>query len=329
MGHIVQPEWVDNYCIGKEVLSDCIERWRYTYQNEYGYIYICRPYPGIHLWVNDVHMHCIPTDRVEDYHFIKLNYCIEGRSEVLLQDERYVYLEQGTLSIDSNEPKASFLFPSGRYVGLELILDMQILEKQPVQALVELGIDFRQIMEWLSSMKGSYLATASMRWRELAEVILQKMKAQDGKIEDFRFYTLAMLYLAQKGNNVPVDKQFYVTKGQRMIVKKVEEKISGDLKCRYTVEQLAKENGVSPSSLKKYFEKVYGTAISDYIRKKRMEYACDLLRQTKHSVADIAAEVGYSNQGKFSSVFKKYTKKTPLEYRRLHRHLDTPENMRR
>lgn len=325
MENFAQPEWIDNYCVGSEKMSDCIERWRYSYQKEYGHIYICRPYPGIHLWANDVYMHSIPTERLKEYHFIKLNYCSEGRSEVLLEDERYVYLEKGILSVDSNAPKEKFLFPGGRYAGLEMILDMHELKQHPIQAFLDCGVNPEKIEKDLRQVQGSYLAVVSREWRELAEVVMEKLKNAEGRVEDFRFYTLQLLYLLCKGNMIPVEKKFYLTKGQRSIVARVEEMISSDLKCRHTVEQLAAAYGISPSSLKKYFQQVYGMSISEYIREKRMRHASALLAETRISVADIAAEAGYGNQGKFSSVFKKYAKMTPLEYRRLHSERSTKE----
>ena len=47
-----------------------------------------------------------------------------------------------------------------------------------------------------------------------------------------------------------------------------------------------------------------------------------LLASTRLSVAEIAAQVGYLNQSKFASVFKKHFGVSPLEYRRT-RHLDS------
>lgn len=317
-GVIVQPEWIEGYCVKREKLSACVERWEYSFQGEYGYIYICTPFPGVHLWMNDVYMHSIPTERSEEYCFVKLNYCTEGRSEVLLEDDRYVYLEKGTLSIDSNAPKENFLFPGGRYAGLELIFDLKVLEQTPVIAFRDCGIFPERMKEELAQYQGSYLAAVSGEWPKLAEHVMEKLKRAEGEAADFRFLTLQLLYLLKKVRAVPVERRFYLTRGQRMIAMKAERKLCRDLKCRHTVEALAAEQGVSPTSLKKYFEKVYGISISEYMRQKRMERAKALLEETRMSVADVAAEVGYGNQGKFGSVFKKYTQKSPLEYRRLH-----------
>ena len=50
--------------------------------------------------------------------------------------------------------------------------------------------------------------------------------------------------------------------------------------------------------------------------KKRMEKAAELLENTNLKVIEIANSVGYENQGKFGTVFKKMYGVTPLEYRR-------------
>ncbi|WP_322204427.1 recombinase family protein [Acutalibacter intestini] len=76
----------------------------------------------------------------------------------------------------------------------------------------------------------------------------------------------------------------------------------------------AVQAGVSPSSVKKYFAMIYGCPISEYIRRKRMEYACALLKDTDQSRADIAEQTGYAHQGKFGAAFKKCMGQSPLEY---------------
>lgn len=52
-----------------------------------------------------------------------------------------------------------------------------------------------------------------------------------------------------------------------------------------------------------------------------MNKAGELLATARLSVAEIAEQVGYLNQSKFASVFKKQFGVSPLEYRRF-RHLE-------
>ena len=85
--------------------------------------------------------------------------------------------------------------------------------------------------------------------------------------------------------------------------------------------ELAEEFSISETSLKNYFRCVYGQNISVYLREIRMNKAGELLATTRLSVAEIAEQVGYLNQSKFASVFKKQFGVSPLEYRRS-RHLE-------
>lgn len=71
---------------------------------------------------------------------------------------------------------------------------------------------------------------------------------------------------------------------------------------------------------KNYFCKVFkentGQTVFEYAQKIRMEEACKLLKNTDKKVIDIAMSVGYKDLKFFNSVFKRYTKTTPGEFRR-------------
>lgn len=312
------PEIIKNCALGKESISEHIDKWTFSDQKEQGYVYACMPCRGVQLWANDFYMKRIPAGRMEEYHYLKINYCTQGRCEVSLGGDRFVYLEKGILSLDSNMPEDAFVSPKGRYAGLEIIFNLEIIKESPVNAFLDCGIDILGIYEELKPLNGSYLATVSSKWADEAEEIIKLLKAGKGTLEDYRFRILHLLYLIKNGHTHALEKKYYLTKGQRFIATEAEEKICEDLSRHITVEALASEYGISPSSLKKYFEHVYGVPISRYVRGVRMERACELLENTQKSIGDIAAEVGYGNQGKFGEAFKTYTGKTPLEYRRLH-----------
>lgn len=313
------PEWVEKYHVDTTKLSDCIERWDYLYQKQKGQIYLCRPWPGIAVWANKVFMETLPcgTSGMR-YPFIKLNYCIRGRCEVFLENGKYIYLSDGMLSIDSNQVKEMFGYPTREYEGLEIVLNLAELEKRPLTILDELGAGTGRLREFTERCQGSFISGVSERWDTLARKLVELLGTAKGKAEDYRFYTLELLYLLNAGNTRTI-KRAYVTSGQRRIADEAEKRICRNLRTAYTVEQLAKDAGISPSSLKKYFSMVYGCSISEYTRGKRMEYACALLRDTDRSVADISEQAGYAHQGKFGAVFKKHMGQTPIEYRRRNR----------
>lgn len=77
--------------------------------------------------------------------------------------------------------------------------------------------------------------------------------------------------------------------------------ISADLSRSRTVGELARQFAVSESSVKNYFRGVYGQSIAQYLQQRRMEQAAALLSSTRLPVVEVAAQVGYESQSKFSA----------------------------
>lgn len=69
----------------------------------------------------------------------------------------------------------------------------------------------------------------------------------------------------------------------------------------------------------KLFKKETGISLMNYIIRKRVETAKDLLINTALSVNQISDKVGYGNYSYFTKLFKKETGYTPVDYRRSKR----------
>lgn len=74
--------------------------------------------------------------------------------------------------------------------------------------------------------------------------------------------------------------------------------------------------GVSESYLSKVFAKEMGETFIEYVTRRRIDSAIQLL-QSGMKLYEISERVGYPNQGYFSKMFKKVTGKSPNEYREL------------
>lgn len=85
---------------------------------------------------------------------------------------------------------------------------------------------------------------------------------------------------------------------------------------KFTIEALAKQYLMNPTTLKTMFKSVYGTSIAAHIKQHRMEHAAKLLLETNLSIAEIAKQTGYDSQSRFSAAFKEYSGKLPKNYRR-------------
>jgi AraC-like DNA-binding protein len=78
--------------------------------------------------------------------------------------------------------------------------------------------------------------------------------------------------------------------------------------------QAAKFAGVSVRTVQRRLAAT-DLVFSDLVEEARVELAVDLLTTTKASLAEIAAETGYSEETNFIRAFRRWTGKTPAEFR--------------
>lgn len=79
--------------------------------------------------------------------------------------------------------------------------------------------------------------------------------------------------------------------------------------------QLAEHAGMTPSSFSKAFTKCTGVGATQYILRRRIDYAIEQLTHTNKNVLDIALECGFNSGAAFYQSFKKITGNTPKMYR--------------
>lgn len=83
----------------------------------------------------------------------------------------------------------------------------------------------------------------------------------------------------------------------------------------WTVEDLAREVGVSRSALAERFATLVGQPPMQYLGRWRLQVAGDLLRGSRQNVAAIAGEVGYDSEAAFSRAFKREMGVSPAVWR--------------
>ena len=81
------------------------------------------------------------------------------------------------------------------------------------------------------------------------------------------------------------------------------------------VDALANSLFISRTHLAAKFKRETGMTLTDFILKEKIEEAKRLLRYSDKSLSLIADYLGFSSQSHFTKTFKKYSGKTPREYR--------------
>jgi AraC-like DNA-binding protein len=81
------------------------------------------------------------------------------------------------------------------------------------------------------------------------------------------------------------------------------------------MEELARLAGLSQRQLQRKFQGFFGVSPHSFILKTRLLSACQRLRETDRSLAEIADECGFADQSAFSRHFRAQIGLTPREYR--------------
>ncbi|MCI0412596.1 AraC family transcriptional regulator [bacterium] len=120
---------------------------------------------------------------------------------------------------------------------------------------------------------------------------------------------LEMLAEASRSRKVIVDRQPPPWLKQALDL--LQERFSDHL----TITEIATTVGIHPVHLTREFRKFHRCTIGDYIRKLRIEQACNALAHSDSSLAQIALSAGFSDHSHFSRIFKRFMRVTPTQYR--------------
>ena len=84
-----------------------------------------------------------------------------------------------------------------------------------------------------------------------------------------------------------------------------------------SLKEVAKHFHFNPSYLSSWFSAHSGEGFVEYVNKIRIHKAAEMLRTGSGSIAEIGAKVGFPDHSYFCKVFKKFTGRSPSEYRRM------------
>ena len=84
---------------------------------------------------------------------------------------------------------------------------------------------------------------------------------------------------------------------------------------KITSSEMARAAGTSVRGLERAFGRDYGLSPRQYLRRLRMQTACQLLVSTRSPLAQVADRCGFADQSHFNRDFKRITGMTPRAYR--------------
>lgn len=143
--------------------------------------------------------------------------------------------------------------------------------------------------------------------------ILQEIKEEirqssQERLDILSGWLVLELHRVTGGNNKKNTAADHVEKARRILDSRFNEQID--------LQQLAGDLYLNPDYFRHIFKQELGESPLNYLIRKRLDFACELLNLTDLPVGRIAHRVGLDNVYYFSRIFRKRLKMTATEYRR-------------
>jgi len=121
----------------------------------------------------------------------------------------------------------------------------------------------------------------------------------------------------QRGETAPTSEQIgrSARSLQKWRLKRVLDYVEQNLADKISLQDLATVAGLSRMHFAAQFRAAMGMRPHEYLLKRRIEQAEELLKQNEVSLVEVALMVGFQTQAHFTTVFKRFAGDTPYQWR--------------
>jgi len=99
------------------------------------------------------------------------------------------------------------------------------------------------------------------------------------------------------------------------LIEQITVELAQDLGKRIDLRDYSKEKGLGYENFRKLFRQKIGVSPGQYIIRRRLDAACQMLLLLDKTIGEIGLDLGYKSQYEFSAQFKKFIGTSPKKYR--------------
>ena len=251
-------------------------------------------------------------------HILEINYCHKGKIGWKMNNGNSIYLGEHDYSLHTMEccSASTITLPNEYYEGISIYIDLNILSETPPELLKNTGITGDGILNKFCK-DGNFSAFIG---NEETDAIFSSFYHQPKEFQ-LAYWRIKVLELLLYLSKLSIDTENRLSEYQSEqveIVRNIHKYLLNNINQRITIDEMARKYLINTTTLKSVFKAVYGTSIASHIKEHRMKIASGLLIETQKSIKEIAKEIGYESQSKFSKAFKEYYDILPTEYRIFH-----------
>lgn len=276
----------------------------------------CDVFPGAILVYNQFEMLCgyQKVERASGY--LHINHCRRGCYELQMQEGSLCYIGEGDLTVSDPGVMtvAASRFPTGRYEGISVMLEVVPASGWLAKNAAWAGIDLYEMKEKMQSCRDALLLRSnSMIGHIFDELYHVEERVRQSYTTVKIIELLLFLSLAMDGKKESLPR---FSPAVTEAVMQAHEYLSADPLTRLTVAEIAAKFHVAETSLRECFKAIYGQTVGGFLRSERIRGGARLLCEfPEMTIGEIALKSGYENPSKFAGAFKALMGMTPMAYR--------------
>ncbi len=245
-----------------------------------------------------------------------------------------IYFEKGTFAFSCNSVDYTIEGPALAFVDAGVLHGLSLRRGQRESALVfdcrMLSFEWydesqRVILEPLINQKVKlppFLYPEDEIWPEILplykKALTEARKKKASSNLKVKLYLAEILSLLYEHQLLTATETMAEAKGYQVEnIKKAATYIREHYTSKMKISDVADYMGMSEQYLCRYFKKMTGKTLTEYMNEIRIEKASEMLSNTNEKVIDIAIQCGYDNISYFIKRFKNLKGITPQEYRKV------------
>ncbi|MBQ6824906.1 MAG: helix-turn-helix domain-containing protein [Clostridia bacterium] len=247
------------------------------------------------------------TEPIHTHDFIELVYILSGEVTHEIDGERYP-LKRGDI-LFMNVGCTHAFSSSVEYCYVNILFTPQVLTNPHIFLALTA---FNELCHDAPFGKLSFYGQERAEAEAIIQGMLTEFKEKKNHWEEMvgnRLHILLLMMLRKT--------ELGVAEGELSDMwQKIAEYIDRNLDQRLTLSSLAEQWYYNPSYFSRCFKEQFGMTLTEYITRKRLEHAKQLLTATTLSLDEISEQTGFADRAALAHAFSKYLGMPPKEFRK-------------
>lgn len=263
-------------------------------------------------------------DCLHFHNYMEIGYCYEGQGDILIGEEDYRFVGEQFSVIPKNCPHLTKSDPGTMSRWEYLYIDVEKL----LQELYPSGSGEKQREYVQCRINAKALFERAEDFPEISDKILKVLnimrESKEFYMEEAKGILMSLLVSIARENRVNMQEMARQSNGEMidLMISDALVYIGEHYMDPIRIETLAELCHISETHFRRVFSNYMNMKPLEYINLVRIQNACELLKKTDDSVANIAYKCGFSTLPTFNRNFRQITGNSPMEWRKQPDHFE-------